>query len=84
MGVKSLDGRPKKSAIRPFNTRVREVPRRPLLADSRLSHRNIVVQCSESDQKAANGKTRPTAEVEVRALNVGYADIPDASERRER
>ena len=59
MGVKFLDGRPKKSAIRPFNTRVREVPRRPLLADSRLSHRNIVVQCSESDQMAANGNTDP-------------------------
>ncbi len=28
-------------------------------ADSRLSHRNIVGQCSESAQKAADGKNRP-------------------------
>ncbi len=36
---------------------------RLVLADSRLSHRNIVVQCSESDQKAANGKTRPKPDI---------------------
>jgi hypothetical protein len=29
------------------------------MADSRLSHRNIIVQCSELGQKAANGKNRP-------------------------
>ncbi len=32
---------------------------RPLLADFGLSHCNMVVQCSESAQKAANGKNRP-------------------------
>ncbi len=36
-------------------------PLGPLLADSRLSHRNIVVHWSQSIQKAPNGKTQPEA-----------------------
>ncbi len=43
----------------PFNH-----PERPDLADSRLSHRNIVGQCSESVQKAANGKNRPSRDIQ--------------------
>jgi hypothetical protein len=36
----------------------------PLLADSCLSHCNIVLQWSDSVQKAANGKNRPEGVVE--------------------
>ncbi len=53
----------------------------PQVADSRLMHSSITARCGKA---TLNGKNRPTAEVEVRALNVGYADIPDVSERRGR
>ncbi len=38
---------------------------RPEVADFRLSRCNIVVQCSELVQKAANGKNRPEADVRL-------------------
>ncbi len=45
---------------------------RPILADLRLSHCNISVQCSVSVQKAANGKNRPLAVVRAWSLERPY------------
>ena len=36
------------------------------MADSRLAHCNVVVQCSESVQKIDNGKNRPQGVIEAR------------------
>ncbi len=50
----------------------------PFLADSRLSHCNEVVQCSESAQKAADGKKRPQAVLrQLAARMAGLRDIAD-------
>ena len=57
-----------------------------LLADPGLSHCNIVVQWSESAQKAANGKNRPQPDLRARRIDdggreskVAHVDIPTES-----
>ncbi len=45
---------------------------RPIVADSRLSHCNIVLLCSESAQKQRTAKNDPSRSVNVQASNVRY------------
>ena len=34
-----------------------------MMADARLTQCNLIIQCSESAQKAANGKNRPNPDI---------------------
>jgi hypothetical protein len=47
---------------------------RPDMADSCLSHCNIVLQRSESAEKAANGKNRPLCVIRPEYLNGSFQE----------
>ncbi len=50
-----------------------------VVADFRLSHRNIDVQRSESARKAANGEKRPFSVIRFDALARSVSDYTDTS-----
>ncbi len=56
------------------------LPERPHLADSCLSHCNIILQCSESTQKSVNGKNRPP--YRHSSLGVRTAALKDSPDER--